>query len=118
MITEPTRTCNTRQSLLDPVLVYDNCNVLESYAIQVDRKYSDHEATIVYPIVCLLAVVWSVFLPLYRLSSCRYIVCLLVVVLSVFLPLSTTRRQTIQQQEDRRYNGKKTDDTTARRQTI
>jgi hypothetical protein len=30
MITEPTRTCNTRQSLLDPVLVSDNCNVLES----------------------------------------------------------------------------------------
>ena len=87
MITEPTRTCNTRQSLLDPVLVYDNCNVLESYAIQVDRKYSDHEATIVYPIVCLLAVVWSVFLPLYRLSSCRYIVCLLAVVSSVFLSL-------------------------------
>ena len=48
MITEPTRTCNTRQSLLDPVLVSDNCNVLESYVIQVDRKYSDHEATIVY----------------------------------------------------------------------
>jgi uncharacterized membrane protein len=37
-----------RQSLLDPVLVSDNCNVLESYVIQVDRKYSDHEATIVY----------------------------------------------------------------------
>ena len=48
MITEPTRTCNTRQSLLYPVLVSDNCNVLESYVIQVDRKYSDHEATIVY----------------------------------------------------------------------
>ena len=48
MITEDTRTCNTHQSLLDPVLVSDNCNVLESYAIQVDRKYSDHEATIVY----------------------------------------------------------------------
>ena len=48
MITEPTRTCNTRQSLLDPVLVSDNCNVLESYVIQVDRKYSDHEAAIVY----------------------------------------------------------------------
>jgi hypothetical protein len=47
MITEPTRTCNTRQSLLDPVLVSDDCNVLESYVIQVDRKYSDHEATIV-----------------------------------------------------------------------
>ena len=48
MITEPTRTCNTRQSLLDPVLVSDNCNVLESYVIQVDRKFSDHKATIVY----------------------------------------------------------------------
>ena len=48
IITEPTRTCNTRQSLLDPVLIYDNCNVFESYVIQVDRKYSDHEATIVY----------------------------------------------------------------------
>ena len=47
MITEPTRTFNTRQSFLDPVLVSDNCNVLESYVIQVDRKYSDHEATIV-----------------------------------------------------------------------
>jgi hypothetical protein len=44
----PTRTCNTRQSFLDPVLVSDNYNVLESYVIQVDRKYSDHEATIVY----------------------------------------------------------------------
>jgi hypothetical protein len=44
IITEPTRTCNTRQSLLDPVLIYDNCNVFESYVIQVDRKYSDHEA--------------------------------------------------------------------------
>jgi hypothetical protein len=43
MITEPTRTCNTRQSLLDPVLISDNCNV-----IQVDRKYTEHEATIVY----------------------------------------------------------------------
>jgi hypothetical protein len=31
MITEPTRTCNTRQSLLDPVLVSDNCNVLDSW---------------------------------------------------------------------------------------
>ena len=48
IITEPTRTCNTRQSLLDPVLIYDNCNVFESYVIQVDRTYSDHEATIVY----------------------------------------------------------------------
>jgi hypothetical protein len=34
--------------LLDPVLVSDNCNVLDSYVIQVDRKYSDYEATIVY----------------------------------------------------------------------
>lgn len=48
MIIEPTRTCSTRRSLLDPVLVSDNCNVLESYVMQVDRKYSDHEATIVY----------------------------------------------------------------------
>jgi len=48
MITEHTRTCDTRQSLLDLVLVSDNCNVLESYVIQADRKYSDHEATIVY----------------------------------------------------------------------
>jgi hypothetical protein len=48
MITEPTRTCNTRQSLLDPVLVSDNCNVLESYVIQVGRTYSDHKATTVY----------------------------------------------------------------------
>jgi hypothetical protein len=46
MITEPTRTCNTRQTLLDPVLVSDNCNVLESYVIQVDRKYNDHEANL------------------------------------------------------------------------
>jgi hypothetical protein len=56
MITEPTRTCNTRQSLLDPVLVSDNCNVLESYVIQVDRKYSDHEATIVYLKVPLISI--------------------------------------------------------------
>ena len=56
MITEHTRTCDTRQSLLDPVLVSDNCNVLESYVIQVDRKYSDHEATIVYPKVALLEI--------------------------------------------------------------
>ena len=48
MITEHIRTRNTRQSLLDPVLVSDNCNVLKSYGIQVDRQYSDHEATIVY----------------------------------------------------------------------
>ena len=48
MITEDTRTCNTHQSLPVPVLVSDNCNVLESYVIQIDRKYSDHEATIVY----------------------------------------------------------------------
>jgi hypothetical protein len=38
-------------------------------------------------IVCLRFVVSSVFLPSYRLSSCRCIVCLLAVVLSVFLPL-------------------------------
>ena len=48
MITEDTRTCNTHQSLPVPVLVSDNCNVLQSYVIQIDRKYSDHEATIVY----------------------------------------------------------------------
>jgi hypothetical protein len=35
MITEPTRTCNTRQSLLDPVLVSDNCNVLEYVFVNV-----------------------------------------------------------------------------------
>ena len=38
-------------------------------------------------IVCLRAVVSSVFLPSYRLSSCRCIVCLLAVVSSVFLSL-------------------------------
>ena len=30
------------------VLASDNCNGLESYVIQVDRKYSDHEATMFY----------------------------------------------------------------------
>ena len=38
----------TRANLsLTQFLVSDNCNILESYVIQVDRKYSDHEATIV-----------------------------------------------------------------------
>ena len=64
MITEHIRTRNTRQSLLDPVLVSDNCNFLESYAIQVDIKYSDHKATIAYLKVLLksinkIRIVWD-----------------------------------------------------------
>ena len=48
VITEPTRISDTRQSLLDPILVTDNCDVIDSYVIQVDRQYSDHEATIIF----------------------------------------------------------------------
>ena len=51
-----TRLCNTCQSLPDPVLVSDNCNVLESNVIHVDRKYSDHETTIVYLQVLLKSI--------------------------------------------------------------
>ncbi|CAC5409259.1 unnamed protein product [Mytilus coruscus] len=48
VINEPTRFCATRQSLLDPILVSDSCDVYDSHVIQIDRTYSDHDGTIVF----------------------------------------------------------------------
>lgn len=47
-ISEPTRVGNNGQSLLDPIIVSDDCVVHDSHVIQVDRQYSDHDATIIY----------------------------------------------------------------------
>ena len=55
MITEPTRICETRKSLLDPVLISPACDVYDAQTISVDRKYSDHEETLAFvkvPINC------------------------------------------------------------------
>ena len=46
VITEPTRIGNTRQSLLDPVLVSE-CSVGFSEVVDIDRSISDHNATVV-----------------------------------------------------------------------
>ncbi|CAG2226266.1 unnamed protein product [Mytilus edulis] len=48
VINEPTRFCATRQSLLDPILVSDSCDVYDSHVIQIDRTYSDHDGTIIF----------------------------------------------------------------------
>ena len=48
LITEPTRISNTRQSLLDPILVSTHCDIHDSFVIPVNRLMSDHEATIVF----------------------------------------------------------------------
>ncbi|CAC5400798.1 unnamed protein product [Mytilus coruscus] len=48
IINEPTRFCATRQSLLDPILVSDSCDVYDSHVIQIDRTSSDRDETIIF----------------------------------------------------------------------
>ncbi|CAC5380883.1 unnamed protein product [Mytilus coruscus] len=48
VINEPTRFCATRQSLLDPILVSDSCDVYDCHVIQIDCTYSDHDGTIIF----------------------------------------------------------------------
>ena len=48
VVTEPTRCCNTRQSLLDPIIISENCEFLDSFVIPIDRSISDHHGTIVF----------------------------------------------------------------------
>ena len=45
IITEPTRICSTRQSLLDPILFSDSIVPLEHGTLPVENTISDHEAT-------------------------------------------------------------------------
>lgn len=45
VITEPTRITANSVTLIDPVLVTDSCDVLNSGIIPVDAKVSDHRAT-------------------------------------------------------------------------
>lgn len=45
MINEPTRVSDTVSSLIDPVIVSDSCDVLDSGVLAVDNSISDHRAT-------------------------------------------------------------------------
>ena len=45
VITEPTRICSTRKSLLDPILITDSIQLLEQGTLPVENTISDHEAT-------------------------------------------------------------------------
>ncbi|XP_053398508.1 uncharacterized protein LOC128556837 [Mercenaria mercenaria] len=48
VITEPTRVCNTRNSLLDPILLTDSCLCNEASVIKTNLGYSDHYACLAY----------------------------------------------------------------------
>lgn len=47
VILEPTRICQTRSSLLDPILLSDSLSCIDSSVINIDRTVSDHEGCIV-----------------------------------------------------------------------
>ena len=47
VINEPTRTIGNSSTLIDPVIVSDACQVLDSGTISVDIAISDHKATFV-----------------------------------------------------------------------
>lgn len=48
VITEPTRVCETRSSLLDVILFSDSCICSESSVITIDRDVSDHHAILAH----------------------------------------------------------------------